>query len=378
MSRGTDDAIQPFTIAIPQADLDDLRDRLGRTRWPGELPGVGWSRGVPVSYLRELAAHWRDGYDWRAQEAQLNTLPQFKTEIDGQTIHFAHVRSAREDATPLLLLYDWPGSFVVFTKVVAPLSRDFHLIIPNLPGVAFSSPLTTTGWNIGKIAGAYAELMARLGYERYGVLGQGGASGQAIAVGRLAPDRVVGIHGNGLLTFPSGDPNDFVGLTGAEQERLARLQHFRDEMLGFNFLQATRPYTIAHALTDSPVGQLAWIVEKFKEWTDPAVELPEDAVGRDTLLTNVSLYWFTRTAGSSANLYYEAGHDPSAWASKERSAVPTGVTVALNNDIAIRRFAERDSTITRWSEVERGGNFLPLEQPALYVEEVRAFFDTLR
>lgn len=208
--------------------------------------------------------------------------------------------------------------------------------MPNAPGVAFSGPLIAPGWNSGKIARTYAELMARLGYDRYGVQGQGGGASHAIEVGRLVPDHVLGIHANGLLTFPSGDPDDFVGLTPAGQERLARLQHFRDEMLGFNTLQSTRPHTIAHALHDSPVGQLAWLVEKFKEWTDPAAELPEEAVDRDALLTNVSLCWFTATAGSSANLYYEAAHDPTTRAPKERSTVPTGVTVALSADIAIR------------------------------------------
>ena len=375
---GTNSSIRPFRIEISQADLDDLRDRLLRTRWGPELPGQGWTRGVPVDYLKKLAAYWADGYDWRTQEARLNELPQFTTTIEGQPIHFAHVRSAKADATPLLLLHDWPASFVVFIEVIPPLSRDFHLIVPNTPGVAFSGPLTAPGWNVGKISSAYVELMARLGYDRYGVQGQGGGAWYAIEMGRQAPDHVMGVHVNGLVTFPSDDPKHFADLTEDEQERLARLQHFRDEMMGFNILQSTRPHTVAHGLHDSPVGQLAWIVEKYKEWTDEAADLPEDAVNRDTLLTNVSLYWFTATAGSSANLYYEMAHDPSAWEPKERSRVPTGVVVARSTDVAIRRFAERDSTITTWRELERGGNFLPLEQPSLFVEEVRTFFRGLR
>ncbi|WP_433247702.1 epoxide hydrolase family protein [Streptosporangium sp. CA-135522] len=371
-------SIKPFHIAIPDADLDDLRERLARTRWSGEIPGQGWTRGVPVDYLKGLADYWANDYDWRKAEARLNEFPQFTTEIDGQDIHFAHVRSANPDATPLLLLHDWPGSFVQFVDVIEPLSQDFHVIAADTPGVGFSGPLTGPGWNTGKIAGAFVEMMDRLGYDRYGVQGGGGGAWIAIEMGRQAPERVIGVHLNGLVTFPSDDPADFADLTEAEQERLARLQNFRDDMMGFNAIQSTRPQTLAYGLHDSPTGQLAWVVEKFKEWTDAAAELPEDAVDRDHLLTNVSLYWFTGTAGSSANLYYEMAHDPSAWAPKERGTVPTGVAVALSTDVAIRRFAERDSNVTHWAEFERGGNFLSLEQPEALVGDVRAFFAALR
>ena len=369
--------IHPFRIQIASNDLDDLQDRLRRTRWGGEIPDQGWSRGVPVDYLKQLAAYWADGYDWRLQEKRLNELPQFTTDIDGQSIHFAHVRSTNPDATPLLLAHDWPASFVLFLEVIEPLSRDFHLVVTNLPGVGFSGPLAGPGWNTGKIASAFVELMSRLGYDHYGVQGSGGGAWVAIEMGRQAADRVQGIHVNGLVTLPSDDPVDFAALTEAEQERLARLQHFHDDMMGFNFIHSTRPQTLAHGLHDSPVGQLAWIVEKFKEWTDPAAELPEDAVDRDVLLTNVSLYWFTGTAGSSANLYYEAAHDPSAAEPQERGTVPTGVAVAVGTDVAIRRFAERESNITYWSELERGGNFLALEQPNAFVDDVRTFFGSL-
>ncbi|WP_405143999.1 epoxide hydrolase [Sphaerisporangium sp. NBC_01403] len=369
--------IHPFRIEIPQAEVDDLRDRLARTRWSGEIPGTGWSRGVPGEYLKGLADYWADKYDWREAEARLNEFPQFTTEIDGQNIHFVHVRSVRADATPLLLLHDWPGSFTQFTEVVETLSRDFHVIVTSTPGVGFSGPLSGPGWNTGKIAGAFVELMARLGYDRYGVQGGGGGAWIAAEMSRQAPERVIGIHLNGLVTFPSDDPADFAGLTEGEQVRLARLQNFRDDMMGFNVIQSTRPQTLAYGLHDSPVGQLAWITEKFKEWTDSAADLPEDAVGRDHLLTNVSVYWFTGTAGSSANLYYEMSHDPAAWAPKERGTVPAAVAVALPTDVAIRRFAERDLNVTRWTEFERGGNFLSLEQPELFAGDVRAFFDAL-
>ncbi|WP_406296145.1 epoxide hydrolase [Embleya sp. NBC_00888] len=368
-------AIRPFRIEIAQAELDDLRERLTRTRWAADVPGVpDWTRGVPADYLRGLADYWANGFDWRKAEARLNAFPQFVTEVDGQDIHFAHVRSARADAPALLLIHDWPGSFVQFVDVIEPLSRDFHVVVTDTPGVGFSGPLSGPGWTTGRIAGAFTELMARLGYARYGVQGNGGGSWIAAEMGRIAPEKVIGIHVNGLVTFPSEDPADFAGLTESEQSRLARLQEFRDDKMGFNAIQSTRPQTLAYGLHDSPVGQLGWIVEKFKEWTDTASELPEDAVDRDTLLTNVSLYWFTGTAGSSANLYYEMAHDPSAWAPKDRGTVPTAVAVALPQDVAIRRFAERDHNVVRWTEFERGGNFLSLEQPELLIGDVREFF----
>ena len=370
--------IRPFTIDIAQAELDDLHDRLARTRWSGEIPGTGWDRGVPVDYLRELADYWDHKYDWRAVESKLNVFPQFTTEVDGQNIHFVHVRSANINALPLLLIHDWPGSFTQFTEVIEPLSEDFHVIVTSTPGVGFSGPLAEAGWNTGRIARAFVELMARLGYQRYGVQGNGGGAWIAAEMGRQAPDDVIGVHLNGLITFPSDDPADFADLTEVEQERLARLQTFRDDKMGFAAIQSTRPQTLAYGLHDSPVGQLAWITEKFKEWTDAARELPDDAIGRDNLLTDISVYWFTGTAGSSANLYYESAHDPAAWAPKPRGTVPTGVIATSTTDVAIRRFAERDHNVTRWTEVERGGNFLALEQPQSLIDDVRAFFATVR
>jgi epoxide hydrolase len=385
--RMTSAEIRPFRIDVPQADLDDLRDRLARTRWPDELPGVGWSRGVPVGYLRELADHWRTAYDWRKHEARLNQHPQFTTTIDGANLHFLHVRSPEPQATPLLLIHGWPGSIVEFQELIGPLTDPaahggdpadaFHLVIPSLPGFGFSRPLPDTGWSYGRIAGALVELMGRLGYDRYGV--QGGDVGAFVApvVGRLDPERVVGVHVNALVTFPSGDPDELADLTEAERQRMARLRHFQDDMMGYAAIQGTRPQTLAYALNDSPVGQLAWIVEKFKEWTDPAAELPEDAVDRDHLLTNVSIYWLTGTAGSSASHYYETAHDPTIWAPRERGTVPTGVAVSLTQDVAIRKLAERDHNVVHWSEFDRGGHFAAMEAPEFLVGDVRAFFRTL-
>ena len=379
----TETEIRPFQVEIPQADLDDLHDRLARTRWPDDLPGVGWSRGVPLGYLRELAEHWRTGFDWRKHEATLNQYPQFTTTIDRANLHFLHVRSPEPDPRPLLLLHGWPGSVVEFLEVIGPLSDPrahggdpadaFHLVIPSLPGHGFSGPLHQAGWTDGRVATALTELMARLGYDRYGV--QGGDIGAFIApqMGRLDPDHVVGVHVNALTTFPSGDPADMADLTGPEQQRMARFKHFQDDMMGYMQVQGTRPQTIAYALTDSPVGQLAWIVEKFKDWTNPSAELPEDAVDRDRLLANVSIYWFTNTARSSANAYYERFHDASMWAPRQRSTVPTGVAV-FPQDVAIRRFAEKTETVVRWSEFDLGGHFAAMEAPDLLVGDVREFF----
>ena len=383
-----DTQIRPFRIEVPQADLDDLRDRLHRTRWPDELPDTGWTRGVPLDYLKQLATYWADGYDWRKHEARLNEFPQFTTTIDGQTIHFLHLRSPEADAMPLLLVHGWPGSIVEFLDVIGPLSDPrghgddpsdaFHLVIPSIPGHGFSAPLSEPGWAHGRIAKSFIELMARLGYERYGVQGGDHGSIQAPQLGRLAPDRITAVHVNALLTFPTGDPAELADLTEVDQERLARLKQFNEDSMGYIQIQGTRPQTLAYALTDSPVGQLAWIVEKFKEWTDPAAELPEDAVDRDHMLTDVSVYWYTNTAGSSANLYYEANHDPDTFAPKDRGTVPTGVAVFHSHDITIRRLAERDHNVVHWTEFDRGGHFPAMEQPKLLIGDVRAFFRRFR
>jgi pimeloyl-ACP methyl ester carboxylesterase len=381
-------AVRPFRVEIPDADIADLKDRLARTRWAADTPGAGWSRGVPTAALRELAEHWATGFDWRAHEAALNAHPQFLTEIDGYDVHFLHVRSPRADATPLLLIHGWPGSVLEFRELIGQLTDPeahggdtvdaFHLVVPSLPGHGFGGPLTDEGWTHGRIAEAYISLMARLGYERYGV--QGGDVGAFVApeIARRAFERVIGVHVNALVTFPSGAPGELDDLTDDEQVRLARFENFRDDMMGYVHVQGTRPKTIAHALNDSPAGQLAWILEKFQEWTDPAAQRPEEAVDRDHLLADVSVYWFTGTAGSSANLYFETFHDPAMFAPDERSSVPTGVALSRTQDVTIRRLAERDHTIVHWTELDRGGHFLAMEAPDLLLADVRAFFAALR
>ncbi|GIG59767.1 microsomal epoxide hydrolase [Longispora fulva] len=372
LRNGTD--MHPFRITIPTAQLDDLWRRVATTRWPDELAGADWSRGVPVSYLRELAEYWVNDYDWRAQEELLNSYPQFTTAIDGATIHFLHVRSADPDATPLLLLHGWPGSVVEFLDVIDRLSDRFHLVIPSLPGFGFSSPLTEAGWTDGRAAAAFAELMTRLGYARFGV--QGGDVGAFIAplIGAGQPDRVIGVHLNAMFAFPTGDPADMAALSDRDRERFAAMKEFQDGGSAYMQVQGSRPDTVAFGLTDSPVGQLAWIVEKFHEWTDPAAKLPEDAVDKDRLLTNVMLYWLTGTARSTANSYYERFHDHAMWAPKPRGTVPTAVAV-FTTDYAIRVFADKAHNIVRWTEMERGGHFAAMEAPDLLAADIRAFFD---
>ncbi|MBB4960736.1 pimeloyl-ACP methyl ester carboxylesterase [Micromonospora polyrhachis] len=377
--------ITPFRIEISQEHLDDLRHRLASTRWPAEVPGAGWEAGVPLGYLKDLADYWHTTYDWRAHEAQLNEFPQFTTVVDGQNIHFLHVRSAEPDALPLILTHGWPGSVVEFMKVIGPLTDParyggdpadaFHVVAPSLPGFGFSSPLTTPGWSTDRVARAWAELMGRLGYHRYGA--QGGDTGAIVSpkLGRVDSEHVIGVHVNNLGTFPSGDPTELADLTEADQARLALMTTWGRDMSGYAIVQSTRPQTISYALTDSPVGQLAWIVEKFKEWTDPSAALPEDAVDRDLILTDVSMYWLTGTAGSAARIYYE---DANSWGQAQpRSSVPTGVAV-FPNDITLRPLAERDHNVVHWTEFSRGGHFPAMEAPDLLVDDVRGFFRKLR
>jgi microsomal epoxide hydrolase len=297
------------------------------------------------------------------------------------------VRSPEPDALPLIITHGWPGSIVEFLSVIGPLTDPrahgadaadaFHLVIPAIPGFGFSGPTLETGWNVSRIARAWAELMSRLGYDRYGAQGGDWGSGISRELGRIAPDRVVGVHLNMLLTFPSGDPADLANLTEDEQARLAMLTRYDRELSGYARIQSTRPQTLAYGLTDSPVGQLAWIVEKFKEWTDSTL-VPEDAVDRDQMLTNVMFYWLTATAGSSARLYYEAVHT-GEWGRPQPSPTPTGVAV-FPRDIGrpIRRFAERTNNIVQWTEFSRGGHFAAMEAPDLLVGDVRAFFRRFR
>lgn len=379
--------MRPFRVDVPQHQLDDLDRRLRTTRWPDDLPGTGWSRGVPAAYLRELAEYWRTTFDWRAAERRLNSHPQFLTTIDGAPVHFLHVTSPEPDATPLLLTHGWPGSVTEFLDLIGPLSDPrahggdpadaFHLVIPSLPGYGFSGPLTSAGWDTARIARAWAALMQLLGYDRY--VAQGGDAGAVIALelGRCDPEHVIGAHVNMLMTFASGDEKELAGLGPGDLARLGKLAHFDQELSGYMKLQQTRPQTLAYALTDSPVGQLAWIVERFHDWTG-AVDRPEDAVDRDALLTIVSTYWFTATAGSAANFYYEGAAGVRAAAAGQVPPpvrVPVGVAVFPDDIfVPVRRLADRDlPTIVHWTEFDSGGHFAALERPRELTEDIRVF-----
>jgi len=369
--------IRPFRIEIPQSDLDYLHGRLDNARWPGELPGVEWTRGVPLDHLKELAGYWRTEYDWRAQEARLNRYPQFTTEIDGQRIHFLHVRSERPDAKPLLITHGFPSSVAEFLQLIEPLvdpaeGQAFHVVAPSLPGYAFSTPLADTGWAMGRTARAWIDLMRRLGYDRYGVHGGDVGAGVSGTVAGLDGEHVIGVHvvsdpltAANVATFLPGmadrlDPNDPL-----DKQIMARMDAFRTDGSGYLAIQNTRPQTIGYGLVDSPLLQLAWIAEKVHEWTD----LPVD---RDQLLTTVSLYWFTGSGASAAHTLYEQAHS-SEWGAP--ATVPQGYAI-FGADETVRKlmFAPADA---HWTEFPRGKHFPAMEAPAELAGDLRTFFGPL-
>jgi pimeloyl-ACP methyl ester carboxylesterase len=378
--------IKPFSIDIPQSTLDDLAARLANVRFPVPLPGDDWDTGVPVSWLSSLVEYWRTSYDWRAAEKELNTYPQFTAEIEGQQIHFLHVRSAEPDALPLLLTHGWPGSIIEFLDLIGPLTDPiahggqaadaFHVVIPALPGFGFSGPTADGEWTFPRIGRVWAALMAELGYERYGVQGGDLGGSGSPEVGRAAPSHVVGVHTNGGTNLPPLQLSDeeLQTLTPLEQDKMARIGQFMKDEFGYISIQSTRPQTLAYGLVDSPVAQLAWIMDKFKAWTWPSAALPEAIVSKDRLLTNVMMYWLTGTGGSAAYIGYA---QPRSWAPRPSSGVPTAV-LATAHDVAIRRYCETSNNITRWTDLPEGGHFAALEIPEVLVADVRDFFHTLR
>jgi epoxide hydrolase len=373
--------ITNFTIDVSDAELRDLRRRLEDTRWPEEETVEDWSQGVPLAYLREVCGYWAREYDWRATEARLNALPQFRTEIDGLGIHFIHVRSPQSDALPLVLTHGWPGSIIEFEKVLPQLvDRGFHVICPSLPGYGFSDKPTEPGWGIERIAGAWAQLMSRLGYERYGAAGSDWGTTISTILGEQEPEHVVGIHLIPPLAPP--DPATFDDLTERERAALASLDHSAEWDSGYSQEHATRPQTIGYALTDSPAALCAWILEKFWAWTDTA-GTPEDGIGRDELVGNLMLYWLPRTGASSARLYWESIRRVNGWIAGpavDPVQVPTGCSVFPKElQRPSRRWAERRfADIRYWGEPERGGHFPALEVPELFVDELCAFFRLVR
>jgi pimeloyl-ACP methyl ester carboxylesterase len=371
-------SIRPFRIEIPQADVDYLHDRLATARWPGELPGVGWSRGMPLGDLRELAGYWRHQYDWRSAEAQLNQYPQFSTEIDGQRIHFLHVRSGRPGAKPLLITHGFPSSVAEFLPLIGPLTspaagQAFHVVAPSLPGYAFSTPLSATGWTMGRTARAWAELMRRLGYQRYGVHGGDIGAGVSGLVAGLDGEHVTGVHvvtdpltAAATATFLPGMAGRLDASDPAGRLILDRMDAFRKEGSGYLAIQNSRPQTIGYGLADSPLLQLAWIAEKVHEWTD----LPVD---RDQLLTTVSLYWFTGSGASAAHTLYEQAHS-SDWGAPP--AVPQGFAV-FGADETVRKLVPAPAG-AHWSEFPRGQHFPAMEAPAQLAADLQSFYGPLQ
>jgi pimeloyl-ACP methyl ester carboxylesterase len=377
------DEITPSHVDVPEGDLDDLRDRLRRTRWPDAEPVADWSQGVPLAYVQDVCRYWADGYDWRATERRLNSWPQVRTTIDGVGIHALHVRSPDPDALPLILTHGWPGSIIEFLKVIGPLTDPvahggdagdaFHVVCPCLPGYGFSGKPTVAGWSVERIAAAWAVLMARLGYARYGAQGGDWGAGVTTALGRQDPDHCAGIHLNMVVARP--DPATLGELTEAEQSALAGIQHYRDWDSGYSKIQSTRPQTVGYGLVDSPAGQAAWILEKFWAWTDCDGH-PENVLTRDELLDNIMLYWLPAAGASSARLYWESftAYDPSP------VPLPSGMSIFPKEIFRpSRRWAEQRYTDIRWwHELDRGGHFAAFEQPATFVDEVRGFFRLVR
>ncbi|WP_262282848.1 epoxide hydrolase family protein [Micromonospora sp. MA102] len=392
-------AIVPFRIDVPQADLDDLADRLARTRWAEELPAdpeaaaapagpvpPGWEYGVPLSWVRRLAERWRTTYDWREWEARLNAYPQFTTEIDGQRVHFLHVRSPEPDATPLVLTHGWPGTVAEWLDVIGPLTDPrahggdpadaFHLVIPSVPGFGFSGPTRERGWNRHRVARAWAELMRRLGYERYGAAGNDLGAFVSPEVGRADPEHVLGVHVTQVFSLPSGDPAELAALTEEERGKVAFADWFVQRRGGYDKLHSTEPQNVAHALADSPVGLLGWLGQ-----------LMGDQIDADHVLTNTTIYWLTNTAASAARYYYEdaeAVHPTQkvngrGTAAPEPTTVPLGLANFAWDFQSIRTLAERDhKNIVSWHTYDRGGHFAAHQVPDLLAADLRKFFAALR
>ncbi len=383
------EAVAPFRIETPEGELEDLRTRLRRTRWPERETVGDWSQGVPLGYLQELCRYWEQGYDWPARQRRLNELPQFRTEIDGLGIHFIHVRSPCPAALPLVMTHGWPGTVAEFTKVIGPLtdpvghggteSDAFHVVCPSLPGYGFSDKPAEPGWGVERIAGAWTVLMERLGYPRFAAQGSDWGTSVSTCIGKQAPGKVVGLHLVPPLAPP--DPATFGGLTGQERSALESLRAGAADS-GYSAEHGTRPQTIGYALADSPAALCAWIVEKFWSWADHEGDL-DTVISRDELLDNLMIYWLSRSGASSARLYWESIGQVNQWISGEVTdtvSVPVGCTVFPKElQRPSRRWAQRRFTDIRyWGEPARGGHFAALEQPALFVEEARACFRVLR
>jgi microsomal epoxide hydrolase len=380
--------MRDFRVEVEHSVLADLNERLDRTRWPDQIPGSGWDYGTDRDYLRELCAYWRDGFDWSAAQARLNAWPQVLTTVQGQRMHAVHAVSPHAGAMPLLLVHGWPGSVVEFLDVIGPLvdppaygadaAEAFTVVCASLPGYTWSGPTTERGWDVGRVAGALVELMDQLGYARFGY--QGGDWGGLIgsALGAAFPERLTGLHLNLVPVPRPTDPEAFAAMSESEREAMAEFGRFQKTETGYSAIQGTKPQTLAYGLNDSPAGLAGWIVEKFRTWSDCDGDV-ESAFSRDHLLTNITAYWVTGTIGSSARLYYESMRAGSFGAPPAPVRVPTGVACFPREMLRPpRAWVEAHYDLRHWTEMPRGGHFAAMEQPTLFVNDVRAFFQGLR
>lgn len=380
----SEELVKPFECRVPQSAIEDLWLRLSRTRWPDDAPGADPQYGAASGFVQDMLEHWRAYFDWRTQEERINRVPQFVSNIDGQNIHFFHVRSNHPRALPLILTHGWPSSSVEFLDLIGPLTDPashggdaadaFDVVIPSIPGYAFSGPTGDSGWNSARVARAWTLLMHRLGYRRYGA--HGGDLGSLVSheMAILEPPGLVGVHLLELFAMASGDPRELEGLSDFEHEGLEMTKRFQS-LAGYQQIQKTRPQTLAYALADSPAGQLAWSSELFTGFG--GVFGNPNTADRDRFLTHVSLYWFTNTAASSSRMYYEDAKSGTGYR-EVKNVTPTGVAVFPGNFRSIRRFAERANNIVHWSQFDRGGHFAAMDAPDLLVGDLRTFFRRFR
>lgn len=376
--------VEAFIVEVDESELADLKARLRDTRMPDPIGADDWSTGVPLSVLRSLVGTWIDDFDWRRVERRLREFPQFTVGVDGQRIHYVHVASSRPEAVPILLCHGWPGSFLEFLDLIPLLTEPddpdavaFDVVVPSVPGFAFSTPLSDENWTTARIASAFAELMSHLGYDRYVVQGGDFGAGVAPAIGRADPEHCIAIHVNGSVGAPTGEPDEAERerSTELELDRYRRVGEFMQSEFGYIAIQSTRPQLIGVALTDSPVGQLAWMLDKFRAWAFPFDAEPDGPLGREVILSQVTLYWLTRSAGSAAYTVYAA--EAAAWGDNPSKPIqPVGV-IMFAHDIGIRRLAERDFDIVRWTDVpDYGGHFAAMENPRDLADDIRRLVDT--
>lgn len=391
IQRNANNAVTPFEISISDEEIADLQQRLALTRLPDQLNDISWEYGTDLAYMREVLSYWQNDFDWREQESQLNQFDQYKTDIDGLNMHFIHQRSANSEAIPLLIVHGWPGSIAEFTKIIGPLTDpvahggdvtdSFHVIAPSLPGFGFSDTPSATGYSPERIALILAQLMERIGYERYAIAG---GDWGAIINRHLAnhyPDRLIGMHSNMILAGPPADETQRRNVTDAEDAARRARQAYMANEVAYQQIQGTKPQTLGYGLNDSPLGLAAWIIEKFHGWTD----MPQGSDGyldnhftKDELLTNVSIYWFNNNITSSTRIYYENRNTP-AQKEMEFINVPTGAAIfPAELFIVPRAWAEAAYDLRHWTVMEQGGHFAALEQPELYLNDVREFFRLLR